>query len=91
MTEEEFINDFYKGNDYRQFAILQETYRENNNLKQALNEIENYCNIQIKNNEHLIERLEGTSSFRIGNAKSMITEFKNILQIIEKASEEEQE
>lgn len=33
MNEEEFINDFYKGSDYRKFAVLKEMYSENENLK----------------------------------------------------------
>lgn len=52
--------------------------------KNKINKIKEYCKPQIENNENLIEMLEGTNSFRIGNAKSKITDFKNILEIIEK-------
>lgn len=35
MNEEQFINDFYKGSDYRKFEVLKEMYRENQQLKES--------------------------------------------------------
>lgn len=66
------------------YGICPHSYREydSDKYKQVLNEIKEYCNKNIKENETLIERLEGTNSFRIGNAQSKIKDYKDILQII---------
>lgn len=48
---------------------------KNNQLKEKLQE-------KIKENKELIERLDGTSSFRIGNAQSKIKDYEEFLQII---------
>lgn len=89
------VKETYPNNDYGYNSLVRDYvnvskcyyihYEKYCILKQALNEIREYCNFQIKENKTLIERLDGTNSFRIGNAKSAITEFKNILQIIDKA------
>ena len=72
MNEEQFINDFYKGNDYRKFAILQEIYRENFDLKNKLNEIKEIIKDCKKLMSHEFDWEEQT---------------ENILKIIEKVSD----
>lgn len=57
---------------------------ENTNLKQALNEIKECLLTKIRENQKLIEMLEGTGSFRIGNAQSKIKDYQECLQIIDK-------
>lgn len=63
-------------------------YEENKQLKTTLNEIREHISKEIKENEDLIEILEGTSSFRIGNAQSKIKILKEILEIIERGNKE---
>lgn len=76
-------NDSYYTEELEDCYIsLKAVVEERDNLVKKLKGIKEYCQTQINNNENLIERLEGTNSFRIGNAKTLINEFKNILEIL---------
>lgn len=68
----------------KSYKYILKIEKENTNLKQALNEIKECLLTKIRENQKLIEMLEGTGSFRIGNAQSKIKDYQECLQIIDK-------
>lgn len=83
------IDDLTKAIErFKKIPNFNELLKENKQLKTTLNEIREHISKEIKENEDLIEILEGTVSFRIGNAQSKIKILKEILEIIERGNKE---
>lgn len=70
--------------DFGNISYIVAYKKENDTLKQALNEIRESLLTKIKENKKIIEMLEGTGSFRIGNAQSKIKDYQECLEIIDK-------
>ncbi len=84
MSESEFINDFYQGDDYRKFRLLQKIYRENKALKEKnefLMKRDNKCQILEQRIKEAKDYLEYylLDNLRYEESKK---EFKRLLDIL---------
>lgn len=92
-TAKRYENEIYKWNKLlkRLNPKMEEELRTYcmgyHHLKIGLNNIEKYIQKLIKENEDLIDKLDGTGSFRISNAQSKIRDLKAILKELKKVDD----